>query len=169
MNNVLEEIKMRTTHITKPNEVKRQWFIIDAAGQNLGRLSSQIAYILRGKHKPTFSPSVDTGDYVIVVNADKIKVTGRKLDQKIYVRHSGHIGRRKETKLRDVLKSKPTHVLTHAVKGMLPKNVLGRQMFSKFHVFAGDMPNHKYKAQKPVPVPEHLAWVTESSSLAGNK
>ncbi|MCL2385999.1 MAG: 50S ribosomal protein L13 [Defluviitaleaceae bacterium] len=138
---------MRTTHITKPLEVTRKWLVIDAAGQNLGRLSSQIAHILRGKHKPTFSPSVDTGDYVVVVNAEKVKVTGRKLDQKTYVRHSGHIGRRKETKLKDMLTAKPEFVLTHAVKGMLPKNNLGRQMFTKLHVYAG--PEHKHQAQKP--------------------
>ena len=138
---------MRTTHITKPHEVERKWFVVDAAGQNLGRLSSQIAHILRGKHKPTFSPSVDTGDYVIVINAGKVKVTGRKLDQKTYVRHSGWIGHRKETKLRDMLDKKPEFVLSHAVKGMLPKNNLGRKMFAKFHVYAG--PEHKHQAQQP--------------------
>jgi len=138
---------MRTTHITKLNDVKRQWFIVDAEGQNLGRLSSQIAHVLRGKHKPTFSPSVDTGDYVIVVNADKIAVTGRKLDQKVYVRHSGYLGSRKETKLKDMLQKKPEFVLTHAIKGMLPKNNLGRKMFDKLHVYAGT--DHKHKAQRP--------------------
>jgi len=138
---------MRSTFITKPQEVTRKWFVVDAADQNLGRLSSQIAHILRGKHKPTFSPSVDTGDYVIVINADKVKVTGRKLDQKIYVRHSGHIGKRKEIKMKDMLKNKPEFILSHAVKGMLPKNNLGRQMFSKFHVYAG--PEHNHQAQKP--------------------
>ena len=138
---------MRTTHITKPYEVERKWFVVDAADQNLGRLSSQIAHILRGKHKPTFSPSVDTGDYVIVINADKVKVTGRKLDQKIYVRHSGHIGKRKEIKMKDMLNKKPEFILSHAVKGMLPKNNLGRQMLTKFHVYAG--PEHNHQAQKP--------------------
>lgn len=138
---------MRTTHITKPQDVSRKWFVIDAEGQNLGRLSSQVAHVLRGKHKPTFSPSVDTGDYVIVINAEKIKVTGRKLDQKTYVRHSGHIGRRKEIKLKDMLNKKPEFVLSHAVKGMLPKNNLGRKTFAKFHVYAG--PEHKHQAQQP--------------------
>ncbi|MCL2456182.1 MAG: 50S ribosomal protein L13 [Defluviitaleaceae bacterium] len=138
---------MRSTHITKPQEVTRKWFVVDAAGQNLGRLSTQIAHILRGKHKPTFSPSVDTGDYIIVVNADKIVVTGKKLDQKTYVRNSGHIGGKKETNLRDMLNNKPEFVLWHAVKGMLPKNNLGRKMFEKFHVYAG--PDHKHQAQKP--------------------
>ena len=138
---------MRTTHITKPHEVERKWFVVDAADQNLGRLSSQVAYILRGKHKPTFSPSVDTGDYVIIVNADKIKVTGRKLDQKVYTRYSGYIGNKKEIKMRDMQNKKPEFILTHAVKGMLPKNNLGRQMYAKLHVYAG--PDHKHQAQMP--------------------
>jgi len=138
---------MRTTHITKPLEVTRKWYVVDAANQNLGRLSSQIAHILRGKHKPTFSPSVDTGDYVIVINADKVKVTGRKLDQKIYVRYSGHLGRKKEIKMRDMMNNKPEFIVSHAVKGMLPKNNLGRKMFAKFHVFAGS--EHNHQAQQP--------------------
>jgi len=138
---------MRSTHITKPHEVQRKWFIIDAEGQNLGRSSTQIAHILRGKHKPTFSPSVDTGDYVIVINAEKVTVTGRKLEQKTYVRHSGHIGKRKEIAMKDMLAKKPEFILSHAVKGMLPKNNLGRAMFKKFHVYAG--PEHKHQAQQP--------------------
>lgn len=138
---------MRSTYITKPQEVERKWFVVDAEGQTLGRLSTQIAHILRGKHKPTFSPSVDTGDYVIVINAEKVKVTGRKLDQKTYVRHSGWIGHRRETKMKDMLVKKPEFIISHAVKGMLPKNNLGRQMFTKFHAYAG--PEHKHQAQKP--------------------
>jgi len=138
---------MRTTHITKPHEVERKWFVVDAAGQNLGRLSSQVAHILRGKHKPTFSPSVDAGDYVIIINADKIKVTGRKLEQKIYTRYSGYIGNKKEIKMRDMQAKKPEYIITHAVKGMLPKNNLGRQMYDKLHVYAGS--EHKHQAQKP--------------------
>ena len=138
---------MRTTHITKPLEVERKWLVVDAENQLLGRLSSQVAHILRGKHKPDFSPSVDCGDYVIIVNADKIRVTGKKLDQKTYVRHTGWVGHRKETKLKVVLQKKPEFVLTHAIKGMLPKNNLGRKMFSKLHVYAG--PTHKHEAQKP--------------------
>ena len=138
---------MRTTHITKPHEVERKWFVVDAAGQNLGRLSSQVAHILRGKHKPTFSPSVDAGDYVIIVNADKVKVTGRKLDQKVYTRYSGYIGNKKEIKMRDMQSKKPEYIVTHAVKGMLPKNNLGRKMYSKLHVYAG--PDHKHQAQQP--------------------
>ncbi|MCL2199552.1 MAG: 50S ribosomal protein L13 [Defluviitaleaceae bacterium] len=138
---------MRSTYITKPQEVERKWYVVDAEGQTLGRLSTQIAHILRGKHKPTFSPSVDTGDYVIVINAEKVKVTGRKLDQKTYVRHSGWIGHRRETKMKDMLVKKPEFIISHAVKGMLPKNNLGRQMFTKFHAYAG--PEHKHQAQKP--------------------
>jgi len=138
---------MRTTHITKPLEVERKWLVVDAENQLLGRLSSQVAHILRGKHKPDFSPSVDCGDYVIIVNADKIRVTGKKMEQKTYVRHTGWIGHRKETKLKVVLQKKPEYVLTHAIKGMLPKNNLGRKMFSKLHVYAG--PTHKHEAQKP--------------------
>ena len=141
---------MRTTPITKPLEVTRKWYVVDAEGKNLGRLSSQIAHILRGKHKPTYSPSVDTGDYIVVVNADKIVVTGNKMEQKTYVRHSGHLGRRKETKMKDMLKRRPGFVLTHAVKGMLPKNNLGRSMFKKLHVYSG--PEHKQQAQKPEPL-----------------
>jgi len=138
---------MRTTHITKPADVSRKWYVVDAKGKNLGRLSSQIAHVLRGKHKPTFSPYVDTGDYVIVINADQIEVTGRKLEQKTYVRYSGYIGGKKEAKLKDVLKNKPEFALTHAIKGMLPKNNLGRDMMAKVFVYAGS--EHKHQAQQP--------------------
>jgi len=138
---------MRTTFITKPLEVERKWFVVDATDMNLGRLSSEVARILRGKHKPIFSPNVDTGDYVIIVNADKIKVTGRKLDQKIYTRYSGWIGNKKEIVMRDMQNKKPEFILTHSIKGMLPKNNLGRQMFTKLHVYAG--PEHKHQAQQP--------------------
>jgi large subunit ribosomal protein L13 len=113
---------MRTTFITKPLEVERKWYVVDAEGQTLGRLCTEIARVLRGKHKPIYSPHVDTGDYVIVVNAEKIEVTGKKLNQKKYVRHSRYVGSRKETSLRDMLNNKPEYVITHAVKGMLPKN-----------------------------------------------
>ncbi|MCL2499211.1 MAG: 50S ribosomal protein L13 [Defluviitaleaceae bacterium] len=138
---------MRTTSITKPLEVERKWFVVDAADQNLGRLSSQVAHILRGKHKPVFAPNVDVGDYVIIVNAEKIKVTGNKLDQKHYVRHSGYLGNRKETNLREMLAKNPEYVMMRAVKGMLPKNNLGRKMLTKVHIYAG--PDHKHEAQKP--------------------
>jgi large subunit ribosomal protein L13 len=138
---------MRTTSITKPLEVERKWFVIDAANQNLGRLSSQVAHILRGKHKPIFAPNVDVGDYVIIVNAEKVKVTGNKLDQKHYVRHSGHLGKRKEIPMREMLKKDPEYIMKHAVKGMLPKNNLGRKMLTKVHIYVG--PDHKHEAQKP--------------------
>lgn len=135
------------TYVTKPAEVERQWFVVDATGQTLGRLSTKIATILRGKHKPTYSPSVDCGDFVIVVNADKIVVTGRRLDQKMYYRHSGYPGGLSETSLRDMLKKHPTRPIEFAVKGMLPKNVLGRQMHKKLKVYAG--PDHPHAAQQP--------------------
>ena len=141
---------MRTTFITKPLEIERKWYVVDAEGKNLGRLCSEIAHVLKGKHKPIYTPNVDAGDYVIVVNADKIKVTGKKMDQKTYVRYSGYIGGRRETSLREMLQKKPEFVLTHAVKGMLPKNNLGRKMLSKFHAYAG--PTHKHEAQKPEPL-----------------
>jgi len=138
---------MRTTFITKPLEIERKWYVIDAEGQTLGRFCTEVAGILKGKHKPIYSPNVDAGDYVIVVNADKIKVTGKKMQKKMYVRYSGYIGGRKETSLSTMLQNKPEFVITHAVKGMLPKNNLGRQMLKKFHVYAG--PTHKHEAQKP--------------------
>ena len=138
---------MRTTYITKPLEIERKWFVVDAADKNLGRLSSAVAHILRGKHKPVFAPNADVGDYVIVVNADKITVTGNKLDQKTYWRHSGYLGKKKEVVMREMLKKNPEFVLMHAVKGMLPKNNLGRQMLTKVHIYAG--PDHKHEAQKP--------------------
>jgi large subunit ribosomal protein L13 len=121
--------------------------VVDAAGQTLGRLAARVARILHGKHKPTYSPSVDTGDFVIVVNAEKIHVTGRKLDQKIYYRYSGYPGGLKEITLRNLLQRHPTRVIEHAVRGMLPKNRLGRQMFKKLKVYAG--PDHPHAAQQP--------------------
>ncbi len=138
---------MRSTYIAKPAEVERKWYVVDAEGQNLGRLSSEIAKILRGKHKPIYTPHVDTGDHVIIINAEKIKVTGNKLDQKLYRRHSGYVSGLKEVTLRTMLAKKPTDVIYHAIKGMLPKNVLGRQMLKKLRVYAG--PEHTQQAQKP--------------------
>ena len=138
---------MRTTPITKPAEVVRKWYVVDATDHTLGRLSSEIAKILRGKHKPIFAPNVDAGDYVIVINAEKIQVTGNKLDQKTYKRYSGHIGGLKETNLRSMLAKKPEQVIQHAVKGMIPKNNLGRQVMKKLRVYAG--PEHGHQAQRP--------------------
>ncbi|MCI9540069.1 MAG: 50S ribosomal protein L13 [Lachnospiraceae bacterium] len=128
-------------------KVERKWYVVDATGYTLGRLSSEIAKVLRGKNKPIFTPHIDTGDYVIVVNADKVKVTGKKLDQKIYYRHSDYVGGMKETTLREMLAKKPEKVVELAVKGMLPKGPLGRQMYTKLHVYAG--PEHMHAAQKP--------------------
>ena len=138
---------MQRTYVTKPMEIQRDWYIVDAEGKTLGRLASQIAHVLRGKHKPIYSPSVDCGDHIIVVNADKIKVTGRRLDQKIYYRHSGYPGGLKQITLRHLLAKYPTRAITFAVKGMLPKNKLGRKMIKKMKVYADT--NHDHKAQHP--------------------
>lgn len=135
------------SYMANPYTIERKWFIVDATGHTLGRLASEVANVLRGKNKPVFTPHVDTGDYVIIINAEKIKVTGKKLDQKIYYNHSDYVGGMKETTLKDMLAKKPTYVVEHAVKGMLPKGPLGRQMMSKLHVYAGE--NHGHEAQKP--------------------
>ena len=135
------------TFMASPATVERKWYVIDADGCTLGRLCAEVASILRGKKKPIYTPHTDCGDYVIVVNAAKIKVTGRKLDQKIYYSHSDFVGGMKEATLREMLAKKPELVIEHAVKGMLPKGVLGAQMFEKLHVYAG--PDHKNAAQKP--------------------
>ena len=139
---------MEKTYVTKPADVERNWFVVDAEGKTLGRLASEVARILRGKHKPVFSPSVDAGDYVIVVNAKKIRVTGRRMDQKVYYHHSGYMGGLSEITLRDQLDRYPNRVIESAVKGMLPKNRLGRQMIKKLKVYAG--PEHPHQAQQPV-------------------
>lgn len=138
---------MNKTFVTKPAEIERQWFVVDASGQTLGRLASEIAQVLKGKHKPTYSPSVDCGDYVIVINAEKIKVTGRRLDQKMYYRYSGYMGGLTEISLREQLDRYPTRVLESAVKGMLPKNTLGRKMIRKLKLYAGT--EHPHQAQQP--------------------
>ena len=135
------------TFMASPATIDRKWYVVDAAGMNLGRLSSEIAKVLRGKNKPIFTPHMDCGDYVIVVNAEKIAVTGKKLDQKIYYRQSEYVGGMKETTLKDMLAKHPERVIEHAVKGMLPKGPLGRAMYKKLFVYAG--PEHKHAAQKP--------------------
>ena len=127
--------------------IERKWYVVDAADMTLGRLASGVASVLRGKNKPTFTPHIDTGDYVIIVNADKVNVTGRKLDQKIYYHHSKYVGGMKETTLREMMARKPERAVELAVKGMLPKGPLGRQMYRKLYVYAG--PDHKQQAQKP--------------------
>ena len=133
--------------MASPAAIERKWYVVDASGYTLGRLASEVAKILRGKNKPIFTPHIDTGDYVIIVNADKVKVTGRKLDQKIYYHHSEYVGGMKETTLRVMMAKKPEKVVELAVKGMLPKGPLGRQMYTKLHVYAG--PEHNHQAQKP--------------------
>ena len=135
------------TFMASPATIDRKWYVVDATGCTLGRLASEVASVLRGKNKPTYTPHIDTGDYVIVVNADKIKVTGKKLDQKIYYSHSDYVGGMKETTLREMMAKKPEKVIELAVKGMLPKGPLGREMYTKLHVYAG--PDHKHEAQKP--------------------
>ena len=133
--------------MASPSNIERKWYVVDAEGKTLGRLASEVAKVLRGKNKPTFTPHIDTGDYVIVVNAAKIAVTGKKLDQKVYYHHSDYVGGMKETTLREMLAKKPEKVIELAVKGMLPKGPLGRQMITKLHVYAG--PEHEQQAQKP--------------------
>lgn len=135
------------TFSAKPEEVRRSWYVVDASGKTLGRLASELAKRLRGKHKPEYTPHVDTGDYIVVINADKIRVTGNKLQDKIYHRHTGYIGNLKSTKLGTLMATAPEQVLTKAVKGMLPKNSLGRSMLRKLRVFAG--PEHSHTAQQP--------------------
>lgn len=135
------------SYMASPATIERKWYVVDATGYTLGRLSSEIAKVLRGKNKPTYTPHIDTGDYVIVVNAEKIKVTGKKLDQKIYYNHSEYVGGMKETTLIEMMDKKPERVIELAVKGMLPKGPLGRQMYTKLHVYAG--PDHEQAAQKP--------------------
>ncbi len=135
------------TVLVNPATIERKWYVVDAEGKTLGRLASEIAKVLRGKNKPIFTPHLDMGDYVIVVNAEKVKVTGKKLNQKIYYHHSGYVGGMKETTLKEMLAKKPERVLELAVKGMLPKGPLGRQMYKKLFVYAG--PQHKHEAQKP--------------------
>lgn len=138
------------TYSVKPSEIERQWYVVDAEGKTLGRLASEIAKILRGKHKPIYSPHLDTGDYVIVINAKKVHVTGKKLDEKIYYRHSGYPGGLKGVTLREQLKKQPTRVIYAAVKGMLPHNRLGRAMLKKLKVYAGA--SHPHQAQQPKPL-----------------
>ena len=135
------------SYMASPATIERKWYVVDATDQTLGRLTSEIAKVLRGKNKPTYTPHIDTGDNVIVINAEKIKVTGKKLDQKIYYHHSDYVGGMKETTLKEMLAKKPENVITLAVKGMLPKGPLGRSMLKKLHVYAG--PEHNHAAQKP--------------------
>jgi large subunit ribosomal protein L13 len=142
------------TYTPKPEDIQREWYVVDAKDQTLGRLATQIAHVLRGKHKPMFTTHVDTGDFVIVVNCDKIRVTGSKLDDKFYHRHSGYPGGLTSTPLRKQLQEHPERVIQAAVRGMLPKNSLGRQMIKKMKIYSG--PNHPHEAQQPKVLPKQL-------------
>ena len=135
------------TYVPSASDIDRKWYVVDATDMTLGRLASEVAKVLRGKNKPVFTPFMDLGDYVIIVNADKIKVTGKKLDQKVYFRHSDYVGGAKFTTLREMLRTKPVRVVEHAVRGMLPKGSLGDKMYTKLHVYAGG--EHNHAAQKP--------------------
>ena len=135
------------TFMASPATIDRKWYVVDAEGQTLGRLASEVAKVLRGKNKPIFTPHIDCGDYVIIINADKVAVTGKKLDQKIYYHHSDYVGGMKETTLREKMNKKPEEVVEMAIKGMLPKGPLGRQMYKKLFVYAGS--EHNHAAQKP--------------------
>ena len=139
-----------STYVAKPADIQRKWYVVDADGQTLGRLASEVAKVLRGKHKPQYTPFLDTGDYVIVVNAAKLVLTGNKLDQKLYRYHTGYPGGLKEIKYRNMMQNKPERVFELAVRGMLPKNALGRAMYKKLKVYAG--PDHEQAAQKPEPL-----------------
>jgi large subunit ribosomal protein L13 len=138
---------MRQTFMANAQNIERNWYVVDAEGQTLGRLASEVASILRGKHKPTFTPNVDTGDHVIIINASKIHLTGNKINDKIYYRHTNHPGGLKQRTANEMRTNYPEQMLELAIKGMLPKNTLGRQMFKKLHVYAG--PEHKNQAQQP--------------------
>jgi len=138
------------TFSAKPHEVTRDWYLVDATGKTLGRLSSEIAHRLRGKHKPEYTPHVDTGDYIVVVNAEKIRVTGNKLKDKMYHRYTGYVGNLKSIPLEKLLAQHPERVLQYAVKGMMPRNSLGRQMLSKLKIFSGS--EHNHEAQQPIPL-----------------
>jgi large subunit ribosomal protein L13 len=143
----VKRLHIHKTYVAKPGEVEKQWYVVDATNKTLGRLATQIASVLRGKHKPQYTPHEDVGDYVIVVNAEKIQVTGRKLEQKVYYRHSGYPGGIRGVTLQDQLNRHPERVIEHAVKGMLPRGPLGRRMFKKLKVFVG--PEHSHQAQNP--------------------
>ena len=136
------------TFMANPDKIDRKWYVVDAKGATLGRLASEVASVLRGKNKPEFTPHADCGDYVIVINAAEVKVTGKKLDQKIYYNHSEYVGGMRETTLRELLAKKPERVVELAIRGMLPKGPLGRDMYRKLHVYAGE--THGHQAQKPV-------------------
>lgn len=152
------------THVVTPDQIERRWYLVDAEDETLGRLASRVAQILRGKHKPMYSPHLDTGDHVLVVNAEKVALTGRKMEQKKYYRHSGYPGGLKETPIADVLEKHPERVIESAVKGMLPKGKLGRAMFKKLRVYAG--PDHPHEAQQPVAI-DIREWPPQTQTTDG--
>lgn len=136
-----------STYVAKSSEIERKWYVVDAEGQTLGRLATEVARVLSGKHKPEYTPFIDSGDYVIIVNAEKVKLSGKKMDQKVYRHHSGYPGGLKQVSFREMRQKHPERILEKAIKGMLPKNKLGRQMYRKLKVYAG--PDHKHSAQQP--------------------
>jgi large subunit ribosomal protein L13 len=148
----MQKTQSQKTWNAKPGEIRQRWFVVDAEGRTLGRLATQIADTLRGKTKPEYTPHVDTGDFVVVINAEKVHVTGKKLDDKIYYRHTGYPGGLKQRTLREQLDRRPTEVLRAAVKGMLPRNRLARKQLLKLKIYAG--PEHPHEAQRPEPLPE---------------
>lgn len=146
----VKNVRIEKTYMAKPGEIPHKWYVVDATGKTLGRLATEIARILRGKHKPQYTPHVDSGDYVVVINAAKVEVTGRKLDQKKYYHFSGYPGGLKSTTLRQMMEKSPEQVIVKAVKGMLPHNILGRRILKKLKVYAG--PEHLHQAQQPQPL-----------------
>jgi len=147
----VKQARIHKTFVAKPADIERDWYVVDATDLTLGRLATQVASVLRGKHKPQYTPHEDVGDFVVVINAEKIHVTGRKLDQKMYYRHSGYPGGLKSINLRKQLQKHPERVIEHAVRGMLPRGPLGRRQFKKLKVYAG--PEHPHQAQLPKPMP----------------
>ena len=147
----MKQARIHKTFVAKPADIERDWYVVDATDLTLGRLATQVASVLRGKHKPQYTPHEDVGDFVVVINAEKIQVTGRKLDQKMYYRHTGYPGGIKSISLRKQLQKHPERVIEHAVKGMLPRGPLGRRQFKKLKVYAG--PEHPHQAQLPKPLP----------------
>lgn len=147
----MKQARIHKTFVAKPADIERDWYVVDATDLTLGRLATQVASVLRGKHKPQYTPYEDVGDFVVVINAEKIQVTGRKLDQKMYYRHTGYPGGIKSISLRKQLQKHPERVIEHAVKGMLPRGPLGRRQFKKLKVYAG--PEHPHQAQLPKPMP----------------
>lgn len=157
---------MQKTYTPKGGEIERQWYVVDAEGKTLGRLSSDVAYVLRGKHKPTFATHIDTGDYVIVVNADKIHVTGKRAEQKKYYSHSGYPGGLKTRAYKDVLETHPRRILEHSIRGMLPHNALGKAMYRKLKVYAG--PTHPHQGQTPHSLDEIIQPATRHGGVASS-